>query len=137
MKGGHSAGGGSGFPGAAQVHFDLCIGDDPVQIAPAKCRSDGRTHALPQAVNRTGTTPCCKARSRFPISRRSRPLFASRGRSHIASRDKKRSDRKKGLGLFPLMFLDGDDLRHPLRRDLPGGGVDAAASLPRVSTGHR
>ena len=31
---------------------------------------------------------------------------------------------QKGLGLFPLMFLDGDDLRHPLRRDLPGGGVD-------------
>jgi hypothetical protein len=28
------------------------------------------------------------------------------------------------VGLFPLMFLDGDDLRHPLRRDLPGGGVD-------------
>ena len=52
-------------------------------------------HALPQAVNRTGTTPCCKARSRFPISRRTRPLFASRGRSHIASRDKKRSDRRK------------------------------------------
>ncbi len=31
---------------------------------------------------------------------------------------------KEGLGLFSLMFLDGDDLRHPLRRDLPGGGVD-------------
>ena len=52
-------------------------------------------HALPQAVNRTRTTPCCKARSRLPISRRSRALFASRGRSRIASRDKKRSDRRK------------------------------------------
>src|SRR5262249_31991312 len=53
------------------------------------------THASPQAVNRTGTTPCCKARSRFPISRWARPLLASRGRSHIASRDERRSDRKK------------------------------------------
>jgi hypothetical protein len=51
--------------------------------------------ALPQAVNRTGTTPCCKARSRFPISRRSRALFASSGRNRIASRDNKRSDRRK------------------------------------------
>jgi hypothetical protein len=28
------------------------------------------------------------------------------------------------LGLFPLMLLDGDDLRHPLGRDLPGCGGD-------------
>jgi hypothetical protein len=30
---------------------------------------------------------------------------------------------QEGLDLFPLMFLDGDDLWHPLRSDLPGGGV--------------
>src|SRR5262249_30879704 len=53
------------------------------------------THATPQAVNRTGTTPCCKLRNRSSISRRSRPLLASRGRSRIASRDEKRSDRRK------------------------------------------
>ena len=53
------------------------------------------THAPPQAVNRTGTTPCCRARSRFPISQRSRPLFASKGRNRMASRDRKRSDRRK------------------------------------------
>ena len=53
------------------------------------------THPLSQAVNWTGTTPCCKARSRFPISMRTRPLFASRGRLHIASRGKKRSDPRK------------------------------------------
>jgi transposase len=53
------------------------------------------TRGPPQAVNRTGTTPCCKNRNRSPISRRSRRLFASRGRSRIASRDEKRSDRRK------------------------------------------
>ena len=31
---------------------------------------------------------------------------------------------QEGLGLFPLMFLDSDDLWHPLRHDLPGGDVD-------------
>ena len=65
-----------------------------------RARADTRQQRLKdysptQAVNRTGTTPCCKARSRFPISRRTRPLFASRGRLHIASRGKKRSDPRK------------------------------------------
>jgi hypothetical protein len=51
--------------------------------------------ASPQAVNRTGTTPCCKLRSRFPIRRRANPVLTRKGRFRIASRDKKRSDRKK------------------------------------------
>ncbi|HEY7315332.1 MAG TPA: hypothetical protein VH643_38730 [Gemmataceae bacterium] len=34
---------------------------------------------------------------------------------------------QKGLGLFPLVFLDGDDLQHRLGHDLPG--VLAAPSL--------
>ena len=34
---------------------------------------------------------------------------------------------QKGLGLFPLGFLDGDDLWHPLGHNLPG--VLAAPSL--------
>jgi len=33
---------------------------------------------------------------------------------------------QEGLGLFPLMFLDRDDLRHPLRHDLPGGDVNVS-----------
>src|SRR5262249_56213629 len=57
-------------------------------------------HALPQAVNRTGTMPCCKLRRRFPISRRTSLLLASRGRIRIASRDDKRSDRRNVWGCF-------------------------------------
>src|SRR5262249_4531867 len=69
---------------AAPVSYEL----PETEMAAAVCRSDWfgpalefppgcnpaalnnpTTHALPQAVNRTGTTPCCKARSRFPSSR--------------------------------------------------------------------
>src|SRR5262245_23061679 len=31
---------------------------------------------------------------------------------------------QEGLGLLALVLLDGDDLRHPLRRNLPRGRVD-------------
>lgn len=71
----------------------------PLRFNPAALNNP-ITHALPQVVNRTGTTPCCKARSRFPSSRRSRRLFASTGRNRIASRDTKRSDRRKVWACF-------------------------------------
>jgi hypothetical protein len=52
-------------------------------------------HASPQAVNRTGTTPCCRLQSRFPTRRRANPVLTKNGRFRIASPDQKRSDRKK------------------------------------------
>jgi hypothetical protein len=55
-----------------------------------------RNEARPaHAVNRTGTTPCCKARSRLPSRRRSRSLFTSSGSSRIASRGPRRSEPRK------------------------------------------
>jgi hypothetical protein len=42
-------------------------------VANRQTSSTRRRSAPPQAVNRTGTTPCCKARSRFPRSKRSTP----------------------------------------------------------------
>jgi len=38
---------------------------------------------------------------------------------------------QEGLGLFPLMLLDSDDLRHPLRHNLPGGDVDIGRGTSR------
>jgi hypothetical protein len=52
---------------------------DSHRVATPAALDNPKTHAPPQAVNRTGTTPCCRARSRLPISRPARPLLASRG----------------------------------------------------------
>src|SRR5262245_12171944 len=57
--------------------------------------SHSTRHSLPQAVNRTGTTPCCKLESRFPTRRRANLVLTKKGRVRNASPDKKRSDRKK------------------------------------------
>jgi hypothetical protein len=72
----------------------LCLRFDKYDLG-SPVRTFGTRHAAPQAVKRTGTTPCCKLRSRFRRSKRSRLLFARKGRKRIASLDAKRSDRRK------------------------------------------
>ena len=68
---------------------EFALGCKPIAL------SHSTRHASPQAVNRTGTIPCCKLQSRFPTRRRANPVLTKKGRFRIASPDKKRSDRKK------------------------------------------
>ena len=75
--------------GLFALHSEFTLGCKPIAL------SHSTRHASPQAVNRTGTTPCCKLQSRFATRRRTNPVVAKKGRIPIASRDKRRSDRKK------------------------------------------
>ena len=71
----------------ARHRWNVTAGENPVkEIAPLT--------VLPHAVNRTGTTPCCKTRSRLPSSRWSSRVFARKGRNRIANRDDHRSERR-------------------------------------------
>jgi hypothetical protein len=57
--------------------------------------SGSATQGPHQAVSRTGATPCWRTCSRCRRTERSRRFFAMNGRRRIASRDLKRSDRRK------------------------------------------
>ena len=50
--------------GLFALHSEFALGCKPIAL------SHSTRHASPQAVNRTGTTPCCKLQSRFATRRR-------------------------------------------------------------------